>query len=140
MIIDGFFNDMVDLILLGIPLALILGGLLKYFHYTYHRKMEQLQNQIDELEEQVIVVTGSSVPGKKVTRVVGPVTGFSTVYSGEIGKFQQAEREAMLSLIRKALDQGANAVIDLKMNGPGELVEVSGPAPKVTYLGTAVVT
>jgi len=140
MIVDGFFNDMMDLILLGIPLALLLGGLLKYFHYTYVRKTERLQDQIKELEEQVVVVTGSSVPGKEVTRVVGPVTGFSAVFSGETGKFQQAEREAMLSLIKRARDQGANAVIDLKMKGPGEQAEAGAMSPKVMYLGTAVIT
>jgi uncharacterized protein YbjQ (UPF0145 family) len=46
----------------------------------------------------------------------------------------------MLCLIKKAREEGASAVIDLKMEtGSSEKSEGVGTNPKVTYLGTAVI-
>lgn len=134
--IDSMFYEV---LLFGIPIVLILGGLLKYVQRSYSRRTEQLENRIEELQEQVIVVTGSSLPGREIMRVIGPVTGFSTVPSDAAGKFEQAEKEAMLWLIKKAHEQGANAVIDLKITiASPEPSGTGGTNPKVTYVGTAV--
>jgi hypothetical protein len=92
MVPDKFLCDVLDMYLFGVPLALILGGCLRYL-YSQRKRTEQLENQIQELQEQVIVVTGNSVPGRKITRVIGPVVGFSSMSSDNTGKFQQAERE-----------------------------------------------
>ena len=141
MIFDKFFYDVIDIYLVVLPLALLLGGLLKYLHHSRRKKLEQLDNRIKEFEGQVVVVMGDSVPGKKITRVIGPVVGFSDISSENAGKFQEAEREAMLCLIKRANDEGANGVIDLKMKtGGSEQSELDGRSPKVTYMGTAVVT
>ena len=134
--IDSMFYE---ILLFGVPAVLISGGLLKYLQNSYLRKTEQLENRIEELQQDVIVVTGSSVPGREIIKVIGPVVGFSTISSDTAGKFQQAEREAMLWLIKKARNEGANAVTDLKMTtGNPEQSGTGGTSPKVTYVGTAV--
>ena len=85
-------------------------------------------------------MTGNSVPGREIIKVIGPVIGFSAVSSDTTGKFQLAEREAMLSLLTKAREEGADAVIDLKMMTISfEQSGMEGATPKVTYVGTAVV-
>jgi uncharacterized protein YbjQ (UPF0145 family) len=139
MIMDTFFYDVIDIYLLGVPLALILGGFLRHLHHLRRKRMEELENQIKELEGQVVIVTGSSVAGKIITKVIGPVVGFSTMSSDNVGIFQQAEREAMLCLIKKAMEEGANAVIDLKMKTSRQQPETERMNPRVTYMGTAVV-
>ena len=141
--IDNLFYVM---LFIGLPLVFILGNTLRRLYHSDRTRVDKLEIQLEELQEQgIVVVTGSSVTGRSVmgreiTKVIGPIVGYSSVSVDTSGKFQLAEREAMLDLTKKAIEEGANAVIDLRiMMGSPEQAGAQEKNPKITYMGTAVV-
>lgn len=97
---------------------LVIFGILFFFWFLMRKrseiKAEWAEEEITAMGEQVLVVTSSEVPIKKVKEVLGSVTGISKSASTEAG-FTRAEREAMAAVMRRGLAIGANAILDLRM-------------------------
>lgn len=115
---------------------------------TARVKAEELDKQIQELSQRVLVVTSSTVPGKEIKRVIGAVTGVSKTEASTDAEFKLAEKEALLDIMQKAIELGANAIVDLKMTtGSYEKrvwIDIGSQkgyrmVSKVTYTGTAVI-
>jgi uncharacterized protein YbjQ (UPF0145 family) len=102
----------------------------------------------------VIVVTTNDLPGHRVERVVGEVTGLTvrsrnigaqvgaglkSVFGGELKgltkQLQQSRDEAMSRLVENAEAMGANAVLSMRFDSS----EVGGGYQEVVAYGTAVV-
>jgi uncharacterized protein YbjQ (UPF0145 family) len=129
---------------------LALFGLAWPFLYTYRLKWRRisLDKEIQYFQNQVAIVTSNAIPGRATEQVLGPVTGISRIPASNDEERKLAEREAMHTLIKQALQMGANAVVDLKMatdsyehTDPKKflvLPAVKFTATKVTYAGTGV--
>ncbi|AKG38600.1 hypothetical protein MA03_03915 [Infirmifilum uzonense] len=104
-------------------------------------------------DRQVIIVTTPGIPGYRVLRVLGLVTGISVRTRGALGRFaaeleavvggrgesyigelRRAREEAVQDLVREALKLGANAVIGVDF----ETSEILEGFIVVTATGTAV--
>jgi uncharacterized protein YbjQ (UPF0145 family) len=130
--------------------VMALFGLAWPFLYTYRLKWRRiaLDKEIQYFQNRVAVVTSDAIPGRATEQVLGCVTGVSHIPASNDDERKLAEREAMHSLIKQALQMGANAVLDLKMatdsyehTDPKKflvLPAVTFTATKVTYTGTAV--
>ncbi len=55
------YGEFRSVFLLGMTLTVIAGAILRRFNYSHRKRTEQLEDQIEELQEEVVVVTGSSV-------------------------------------------------------------------------------
>ncbi len=89
---------------------------------------------VDQLSGEFVMTTTPSVPGYRVKRILGVVTGLTPRTRGLMGKFvagfqsmvggevtafttelEKARWEAMERVKRKAIDLGANAIIGLDL-------------------------
>ena len=116
--------------------------------YRLKRRRINLDKEIQLSQNRITVVTSDSIPGRVTERVLGSVTGTSHIPASNDEERKLAEREAMHSLIKQALQMGANAVIGLSM--ATESFEFTEPkkflvfpaakwtATKMIYTGTAV--
>jgi len=101
-------------------------------------KKERADGEIKDMSESILVVTSSDIPTKEVKEVLGNVTGISSSATTEAG-FERAEREAMAEVMRRGLEMGANAIIDLRMTtGSYEQQGAKWMVTRVVYNGTAV--
>ncbi|HWQ70581.1 MAG TPA: hypothetical protein VN494_11645 [Patescibacteria group bacterium] len=130
--------------------VIALFGLAWPFLYAYRLKWRRiaLDKEIQYFQNRVAVATSDAIPGRATEQVLGPATGTSRIPASNDEERKLAEREAMHSLIKQALQMGANAILDLKMatesyeyTDPKKLLvlpAVTFTATKVTYAGTAV--
>jgi uncharacterized protein YbjQ (UPF0145 family) len=130
--------------------VIALFGLAWPFLYTYRLKWKSiaLDKEIQYFQNRVAVATTDAIPGRATEQVLGPVTGTSRIPASNDQERKLAEREAMHSLIKQALQMGANAILELKMatdsyehTDPKKLLvlpAVTFTATKMTYTGTAV--
>lgn len=130
--------------------VIALFGLAWPFLYTYRLKWRRiaLDKEIQYFQNRVTVATSDAIPDRATEQVLGPATGISRIPASNDDERKLAEREAMHSLIKQALQMGANAILDLKMvedsyehTDPKKLLvlpAVTFTATKVTYAGTAV--
>lgn len=129
--------------------VIALFGLAWPFLYTYRLKWKiiGLDKEIQYFQNRVAVATTNAIPGRATEQVLGPVTGTSRIPASNDQERKLAEREAMHSLIKQALQMGASAILDLKMatdsyeyTDPKKflfLPAVTFTATKMTYTGTA---
>lgn len=129
--------------------VMALFGLAWPFLYTYRLKWRRiaLDKEIQYFQNRIAVATSDAIPGRATEQVLGPVTGISLIPASNDDEQMLAEREAMHSLIKQALQMGANAVLDLKMTEESYqhtdpkkflvLPAVTFTATRVTYAGTA---
>lgn len=108
----------------------------------------------EELEEEIIVTTTPSIPGYRIKKILGVVTGLSPRTRGALGKFvagiqsmfggevsaftselEKARAEALKRTIEKARSMGANAIIGLDI----ETSDVFRGVVVISATGTAVV-
>jgi uncharacterized protein YbjQ (UPF0145 family) len=130
--------------------VMALFGLAWPFLYTYRIKWKAiaLDKEIQYFQNRVAIATSDAIPGRATEQVLGPVTGTSRIPASNEQERKLAEREAMHSLIRQALQMGAHAVVDLKMatdsyqhTDPKKFLvfpAVTFTATKMTYTGMAV--
>lgn len=130
--------------------VMALFGLAWPFLYTYRLKWRRiaLDKEIQYFQNRVAIAASDAIPGRATEQLLGPITGTSRIPASNNDERKLAEREAMHSLIKQALQKGANAVLDLKMaedsyehTDPKRLLvfpAVTFTATKVTYTGTAV--
>jgi len=105
-------------------------------------------------EDIMIIVTMNDLPGHRVTKVCGEVSGltvrtrhvgaqigaaFKAIGGGELKgmtlQLQQAREEAMTRMIENATSMGANAVLAMRFDSN----ELQGTYQEILAYGTAVV-
>jgi len=96
--------------------------------------LHALDGQIEALGQKISIAATPEVPGKRVAKELGTVTSEGAAGAG----FQRvAEKRALLSLMQKALALGADAVVNVRHEGP-----IPGKTPwqkgGVILAGTAV--
>jgi uncharacterized protein YbjQ (UPF0145 family) len=116
--------------------VVILEGVIRRFVRPDPRPPAMTQ-ALKALEAQVKVFT--HLPHEKVRETLGMVRGISDIEASSRIDFELAEREALYSMLKAALELGANAVIDARLTTGtyetnGSQWQVSRPA----YTGTAV--
>jgi len=96
--------------------------------------LEALDEELGALRQKISIATTPEVPGKRVARELGAVTAEGVAGAGFL---RVAEKRALLSLMRKALALGADAVVNVRHEGhlPGGTQLKTG---QVTLAGTAV--
>lgn len=108
---------------------------------------EQRKVEIQELEKKITVVTTNDIPGKTISKTLGAVMGSSS-HLGDLKSgvtytellhvdADSSESQAMLAMLKKAHEKGANAVIAVTMSTSH--VGDDGSQTRVMYSGTAVV-
>ena len=96
-------------------------------------------SELTGLRSKVLVVTANSIPGKEIKSVLGTVSGTSSTSASTAAESEAAEKEALVSLMKNAVEMGANAVIDLKMTTSSyEQQGSKWMVSKAFYNGTAV--
>lgn len=116
--------------------------------YRLKRRRIDLDKEIQIYQNRITVVTSDSISGRVTEQVLGSLTGTSQIPASNDEERKLAEREAMHSLIKQAVQMGANAVIGLNMTTESyQFTEprkflvfpaVTWTATKVIYAGTAV--
>lgn len=103
------------------------------------KKSGQIENEINSLGKEILVVTGDTVPGKKILQVLGAVRAVSDTQASSNQEFDLAEKEAMKKLMMSAMSMRANAVIGLKHStGTYQQQNSNWKVSQVVYVGTAV--
>lgn len=101
--------------------------------------LDELEKDIQGLRKRIIVVTSNSLPNREIKGALGNVTGISATAASTDRGFRKAEKEALADIMRRGIDMGANAIIDLKMTtGSYEQQGSKWVVSKVVYYGTAV--
>lgn len=105
-----------------------------------HRRMDRMLSDLEAIKHQVLLVSTDQPPSKAVIRTLGYLESVSAVEAASDADYQLAECDALLTLARNALAQGANAIVGLRKthahyDQPGSQWRVS----RVIYSGTAVV-
>lgn len=125
--------------------AFVLAGLALY-HWNRrnktadHRRMDRMLSDLEAIKHQVLLASTDQPPSKAVIRTLGYLESVSAVEAASDADYQLAECDALLTLARNALAQGANAIVGLRKphahyDQPGSQWRVS----RVIYSGTAVV-
>jgi len=102
----------------------------------------------------MIVISSSSIPGKKIVKVVGLVrgntirarhvgkdilAGFTNILGGEIEEYTklmaEAREQALDRMISAAEERGANAIVDVRFTTSF----IMGAASEILAYGTAIV-
>jgi uncharacterized protein YbjQ (UPF0145 family) len=132
-----------------LPTACIFGLFMFFVIYLPLRRKRQKARALEEkakaelsgLRDKLLVVSSSAVPGKEIVRVLGHATGTSRLEASSPEETDAAERQAMLSLMRNALEMGANAVIDTRLSSSTHQQQGSQwMVSKTFYTGTAILT
>lgn len=76
--------------------------------------LEALDEELGALRQKIFIATTPEVPGKRVARELGAVTAEGVAGAGFL---RVAEKRALLSLMRKALALGADAVVNVRHEG-----------------------
>jgi len=141
--------------LIGVPELIVLIIILTIIYRIFFskkmgekivNKLAQPKENLDEaikiIQENILVVTTNTISGKTISKTLGAVSGNSSHYGSDCYgsamihfSAESAERQAMLCIMQKALEMGANAIIDLKITNSGVGVQT-----RVMYSGTAVIT
>jgi uncharacterized protein YbjQ (UPF0145 family) len=101
--------------------------------------VEKTKSELNDLRSRILVVSSSAIPGKEIIQVLGHVTGTSNLEASTPEETDAAERQAMLSLMRNALEMGANAVIVASLSSSTHQQQGSQwMVSKSYYTGTAV--
>ncbi len=78
-------------------------------------KGKDIDNQIAEIKKEIMIVNGSSIPGKKIIKVLGLARGISDSQATTKEEFSLIEKEALYNMFKEARVLGANAITDAKL-------------------------
>jgi uncharacterized protein YbjQ (UPF0145 family) len=72
--------------------------------------IHELSRCLEELKQDILVVSTPTVPDKKIEQELGEISA-ETAISGRY--YRVAEKKALISLMLKAQERGANAILEL---------------------------
>jgi uncharacterized protein YbjQ (UPF0145 family) len=136
--------------LLFVPLLMLVvvvfllgaGVLLIFLIYSSRRAREKsvlVESALQSLRNQIVVVTGSTVPGSQITRIIGLVRGVSDTQASSKEEFALAEKEALFNMLSEARKVGASAVIEARLStGTYQQQGSKWQVSQAVYSGTAV--
>lgn len=102
--------------------------------------LEACSLEMGEFRNRVLVVSSGVIPGKVIREVLGHVSGTSRIEASTPQEADAAEKQAMLNLMKNALDMGGNAVLDAKLScSTFERQGSRWMVSKAYYTGTAAV-
>jgi len=103
-------------------------------------KAKDIDAKIAEMKNKIIIVNGTSIPGKRIVKAIGLVRGISDTKATTKEEFALIEKEALYNMLKEADNQGANAIIDIKLTtGTYEAQGSQWQSSQAIYTGTAVV-
>jgi len=100
-------------------------------------KAKDIDAKIAEMKNKIIIVNGSSIPEKRIIKAIGLVRGISDTIATTKEEFALIEKEALYNMLKEANNQGANAIIDIKLTTGTYGSELQ--SSQAIYTGTAVV-
>ncbi|OSS42854.1 hypothetical protein DESAMIL20_284 [Desulfurella amilsii] len=104
------------------------------------QKKNSIIKDLEKIRDEIITVSSSEIPGKKITKVIGVVSGVSETQASTKEEFDLAEKEALQDMILNAKNMGANAITDVKSTtGNYEQQGSQWQVSQVIYIGTAVI-
>ena len=106
-------------------------------------KAKDIDAKIAEMKNKIIIVSGSSIPEKRIIKAIGLVRGISDTKAATKEEFSLIEKEALYNMLKEANNQGANAIIDIKLTTgtykEGQAMQSLRTISQAIYMGTAVV-
>jgi len=102
-------------------------------------KAKDIDAKIAEMKNRIIIVNGSSIPGKRIIKAIGLVRGISDTKATTKEEFALIEKEALYNMLKEANNQGANAIIDIKLTTGTYEAQGNRQSSQAIYTGTAVV-
>ncbi len=106
---------------------------------NFYNKQEMLDEKIQNLKNQILVVSSNTIPGKEIKEILGIVRGISDTSASSDAEFKLAEKEALFKIMEESFKLGANAIVDLKSTtGSYQRQGSQWMVSKVIYIGTAV--
>lgn len=99
-------------ILIAIPFLLVYALVFKELRRRMTRRsaIRAIGHELNALQEQIMVVSEATVPGRSVARELGPVRAEGSAGAGFLGV---AEKRALILLMRRALALGADAIVNI---------------------------
>ena len=134
----------VEIVVLTIFALVLVSGMLLFCLFFIQnlrakRRSEQIESEINSLRKKILVVTGNTVPGKKILKVLGAVRAVSDTQASSRQEFDLAEKEAMKTLMTSAISLSANAIIDVRLStGTYQKKGSQWQVSQSVYTGTAV--
>ena len=101
---------------------------------------KKLDDLLLEIQQEILCVTGVSIPGREFKKIVGMVRGVSDTQATMKEQFQLIEKEALYNMLAQAKSRGGNAVVEIKLDtGSYEDAGSQWQVSQAVYTGTAVV-
>ncbi len=111
----------------------------------YSRKRKALEKSVslndllDQIRREIVSATGSDIPGKNISEVIGVVRGVSNTQATSKEEFELSEKEALYNMLYEAKSLGANAVVEVRLNtGTYQQQGSKWQVSQAVYTGTAV--
>lgn len=112
MSLDAIFGYIGSAILIAIPFLLVYALAFKEIRRRRERRaaIHAISRELSELQARITVVSTATVPGRQITKDLGWVMAEGSAGAGFLGV---AEKRALILLLKRALDQGADAIVEI---------------------------
>jgi uncharacterized protein YbjQ (UPF0145 family) len=134
-------KSMASALLVIVPFVLVFSLVFKEI-WRQKRKwaaLHELSRRLEELKEDILVVSTPTVPDKKIKQELGEISAESAV-SGS--SYRVAEKKALIALMLKAEEKGANTIVELhrerapydatrKIQWQAKTIRLAGKAVKI---------
>jgi|WetSurMetagenome_2_1015567.scaffolds.fasta_scaffold21324_4 uncharacterized protein YbjQ (UPF0145 family) len=134
-------KSMVSSLLVIIPFVLIFSLVFKEIRRQKKKwaVLHEINRLLEKLKQDILVVPTPTVPDKKIEQELGEISAESAV-SGR--SYRVAEKKALIALMLKAKEKGANAIVELhwerapydatrKIQWQAETIRLAGKAVKI---------
>ena len=105
-------KSMASALLVIVPFVLVFSLVFKEI-WRQKRKwaaLHKLSRRLEELKEDILVVSTPTVPDKKIEQELGEISAESAVSGSD---YKVTEKKARITLMLKAKERGANAIVEL---------------------------
>jgi len=130
---------MASALLVIIPFVLVFSLVFKEIRRQKKKwaAINELSRRLDELKQTMFVVSTPTVPDKKIEQELGEISAESLV-SGS--NYSIAEKKALIYLMLKAQERGANAIVELhRERAPYDVtMKIQWQAKTIRLVGKAV--
>jgi len=134
-------KSMASALLVIVPFVLVFSLVFKEIRRQKRKwaALHKLSRRLEELKEDILVVSTPTVPDKKIKQELGEISAESAV-SGS--SYRVAEKKALIALMLKAEEKGANTIVELhrerapydatrKIQWQAKTIRLAGKAVKI---------
>ncbi|HNR13773.1 MAG TPA: hypothetical protein PKM59_10695 [Thermodesulfobacteriota bacterium] len=109
---ENFIESCASALLVTIPFVLVFSFVFAEIRKKIRKQAElaALDTTLDELKKKIIVVSDATIPGREIEHDYGEIEATGTAGYGHL---RIAEKRALILLLRKAQEMGANAIVNL---------------------------